>query len=35
MKSKKEMWMEFLNIVLATTAISMMIITIGIYTGVK
>jgi hypothetical protein len=35
MKSKKEMWMEFLNIVLATTAISMTIMVIGIYTGVK
>jgi hypothetical protein len=35
MKSKPQMWMEFLNIVLATLAISMIIMSIGIYTEIK
>lgn len=35
MKSKKEMWLEFINIILATTAVSMMIMWVAIYSGVK
>jgi hypothetical protein len=35
MKSKSVMWMEFLNIVLATLAVSMIIVSIGIYTEIK
>jgi hypothetical protein len=29
------MWMEFLNIILATTAVSMAIFIVAIYTGIK
>lgn len=32
---KKILWMEFLNTILATVAISMIIMSIGIYTGIK
>lgn len=31
----KNLWLEFLNIILATTAVSMLIIILGIYTGIK
>ena len=35
MKSKKVMWMEFLNIIMATLAVSMVIYSVGVYTGIK
>lgn len=35
MRSKKEMLLEFLNVVLATAAVSMIIMVVAIYTGVK
>jgi hypothetical protein len=35
MKSKSQMWLEFLNIILATTAVSMAIFIVAIYTEIK